>query len=69
MTQAPQNIKTLYKGNDIVYSEMQIEDILKTFKEKSENIRDPKIISPYYMKSMSTFKFLQDEQFGDETRF
>lgn len=34
LTHSAQNLKILFKGNEEVYSEVEIDEILKTFKEK-----------------------------------
>lgn len=48
---------------------MQIDEILKTFKEKQDALRNQEVVQPYYAKSMSTFGYLQEEQAVDASRF
>ena len=62
-------MKILFRGNEDVYSEVEIDNILKTFKEKQDSLRNQEDIKPYYAKSMSTFKYLQEEQAIDTSRF
>lgn len=61
LSQSAHNLKTLYQGDTNVYSEEQIEELLKTFKDQQDQLKTQKDIGPYYIKSMSTFKYLQLE--------
>jgi len=69
LSQSAHNLKTLYQGDANVYSEEQIDELLKTFKDQQDQLKTQKDIGPYYIKSMSTFKYLQQEQAVDTSRF
>ena len=59
----------MFRGSHAVYNELEIDDILKTFKEKAEDWRDTEAVCPYYEKSMGTLKYLMEEQNQDAKRF